>query len=148
MTATTFEHRCSECGELAIVSTNPDEPAYCAEHPRALINSCPVESAPTYTVIEDNGGGLHLYVFDAPRERCLWAAESMGEEDVRVTVAALRRGESPGGCDTTVEDYGASWAQWTEEQRRNGGWHAIADEDGVDYAHLGAAGKRIFGEAP
>ena len=36
----------------------------------------------TPAVIEDNGGGLHLYVLDG--DRCVWAGEHMGARDLRI----------------------------------------------------------------
>lgn len=39
LSASQITHHCSECGEAAIISENLDEPAYCEEHPSAMIDS-------------------------------------------------------------------------------------------------------------
>ena len=105
-----------------------------------------------YEVIEDNAGGLHLFVFrggEIVYAACGWE-HSPGV--LRESLEELRRtGTAEGwegmdyweGMDTTPEESYATLHGWVDEGM--GGAHIIADQDGIYPDRMGAAGKREFG---
>jgi hypothetical protein len=105
-----------------------------------------------YEVIEDNAGGLHLFVFrggEIVYAACGWE-RSPGV--LRESLEELRRtGTAEGwegmdywdGMDTTPEESYATLHGWVDEGM--GGAHIIADQDGIYPDRMGAAGKREFG---
>lgn len=103
----------------------------------------------TWSVVEDNGGGLHLYVFaPGPGERVVYA--HCGFEHSRGALSkcieALNSGETTRDWDGCEDDPQGSWDYWTEDMRRNGGYKIICDETGpIDTDKMGNAGRREFG---
>jgi hypothetical protein len=113
------------------------------------------ESKITWCVIEDNGGGLHLYVFRevGDHQGCIYAGlhyELMGGANaLRRDLAALQSGGDDADaacwdCDPHLDPQ-ASWDEWDHEAQRSGGWHVIADESGpIDEQYMGCAGREVF----
>lgn len=97
-------------------------------------------SKTTYQVIEDNGGGLHLYV---------WSGDELvyghcGFEHIKGSLAeciqALRNGDDAAAWDGCEVNPRADYDSLTEESRRNGGWRIVYTEAGpVDRERWGAA---------
>jgi hypothetical protein len=100
----------------------------------------------TWSVIADNGGGLHLYVLRG--DDVIFAGEHK-ERDIDGLVAdirALRDGDTTSTWDRDPDaDAEASHAQWDTESGRNGGWRCIADETGFSPAEkiTGHSGREL-----
>jgi hypothetical protein len=97
-------------------------------------------AAMTYTweVITDNGGFVHIYVFDSTNTP-IYAGHGFEShpDALAQTLADLRRGGDicpPDYWDGNADDPAADYAQWTEETRRNGGWRVI--EEGNAYINV------------
>jgi hypothetical protein len=86
-----------------------------------------------YQVIEDNGGGLHLYIFD--RNKCIYAHSGYEYSPGQLSqdISALMEGEDPrqweGGEENPEEEY-LSWVDGNPY-----GWQTIArgNENGISY---------------
>jgi len=108
-----------------------------------------------YEVVEDNGGGLTLFVYNENKE-VIYAHTGyeylLPSADLRIDIAAIENGDDPtswDGCwgDNSDEagtpvDFRASF---DDESKCNGGWRLIADSYGVYYDRMGSAGKSVFG---
>ena len=95
-----------------------------------------------YSLIEDNGGTLHLYVFENDE---ITYASTIQPKDVQDALAELNDGGSPVGWDSDIDDAQASWDQWTDELRRNGAWEEICDQSGhIPLDDMGGAGQIAF----
>lgn len=97
-----------------------------------------------WSVIEDNGGGLHLYVLaDRPQggAGCVYAHSGFEHTPgaLRECLRALADGDTAQDWDGGAEDPQAEWGYWTEENRRNGGWKVVADDDGIYKCEMGRA---------
>lgn len=97
-----------------------------------------------YSVIEDNAGGLHLYVFGgAAAETCVYACHGYERRPgaLLADITKLELGDDTSAWDGD-EDPQAAWDAWTFGPN---GWTQIADEDGpVPKENMGAAGRREF----
>lgn len=98
-----------------------------------------------FEVIEDNAGGLHLFVYDDD-DNVVYAASDFEyvPGDLAEAMKALWKGVDPiaDGWDTQYKDPQEFRNGFTEESQRNGGWRLVADEDGLYEAMSGAAFKR------
>lgn len=102
-----------------------------------------------YNAVEDNGGGLHLFVFaDASRESCIYAHSGYEEIPGQLSedIGALRQGDSTEGWNITNFTPQEAWEEMEAAiAQRNGGAAIIADETGpVPADQMGAAGCLEF----
>jgi hypothetical protein len=101
----------------------------------------------SYQVLEDNGGGLHLAVFND--NECIWFASSYEfiPDNLREDIAALQDGADPlqDGWEFYLPD-GYTPRQLYDEFTSHGyGWQIIADETNIYPHRMGAAGRIAFG---
>lgn len=98
-----------------------------------------------YAVIEDNGGGLSLCVFDAD-DVCVWAhyGYEINPGQLSQDIAALQDGDDPRtGWDGGEEDPAGFWDSFRAEDYGRG-WKQVADQDG-NYPHrMGRAAQLEF----
>jgi hypothetical protein len=103
-----------------------------------------------YQVIEDNGGGLHLAVFDSDGDECIYYAsglERLPVADVQEILQALRDGAHPVDDDweSDLPDGYAPQQLYDELTSYEYGWEIIADESTTYPDRMGAAGRTAFG---
>lgn len=100
-----------------------------------------------YQVIEDDGGGLHLAVFDG--DACIWYACSYeyNPEGLREDIAALKEGSHPvvDRWETNLPDGYTPQQMYDKLISYEYGWEIIADDAGVYPERMGAAGRMAFG---
>lgn len=101
----------------------------------------------SYEVIEDNGGGLHLTVFDGNGNVIFYANgyEHMPADSLRTDIEALRNGDNTDGWETngmTREEMQEAYDSLTAHEH---GWSVVADNDGIYYERMGAAAMLAFG---
>ena len=98
-----------------------------------------------WQVIEDNGGGLYLAVFDE-QDNCIYYASGYehNEAGLRADVQALREGQHPirDGWEGSADDPQAAYDGLISYAYA---WTVVADDEGVYYDHMGAAAQRVFG---
>lgn len=95
-------------------------------------------SAKQYQVIEDNGGGVYLFVF--------------GEAGAVTQVIGNLEYAEPGSLDNLSLDEARTWegllddpqAAYDDLAKFDFGWQVIADQDGVYPDRMGRAGQRLF----
>ena len=107
-----------------------------------------------WAVIEDNGGGLHLYVFElhtgcnAPDAFTFVAAFCWREAvpgSLKEDIQALVLGTNIGEWENGEADPEASWRDWKHADEGTG-WRVVFDECGVrDTEHWGAAARKELG---
>jgi hypothetical protein len=101
-----------------------------------------------YRVIEDNGGGLHLAVFDADDE-CIWYASGYEyiPDNLREDIAALQDGADPlqDGWESDLPDGYTPQQLYDELTSHEYGWAIIADETSIYPHRMGVAGRMAFG---
>lgn len=97
----------------------------------------------TYQAIEDNGGGLHLAVFD---ENDAIIYVHTGFEfcpgDLAECIEQLKLGEDPANWEGNEDDPAGMYEDMT---RGEYGWEIVADENGVYPAQMGFAARKEFG---
>ena len=102
----------------------------------------------SYQIIEDNGGGLHLAVFDE-HDQCIYYASGLEYQDptdVQDNLAALRAGDDPrDGWEVNLPDGYTPQQLYDELTSYEYGWEIIADESATYPERMGAAGQRAFG---
>jgi len=102
----------------------------------------------SYQVIEDNGGGLHLVVFD-DSGTCIYYGTSYeyNPDSLREDIAALRDGGHPvkDKWETNLPDGYTPQQLYDELMSYEYGWEIIADDTGVYPERMGAAGRMVFG---
>ena len=99
-----------------------------------------------YEVIEDNGGGLHLVVFDGNGDVTFYASgyEHM-PDNLRADIDALNNGTDVSEWDTngmTLEEMRDAYKSLVSFEH---GWDVVADEDGVYPMRMGTAARLAFG---
>lgn len=98
-----------------------------------------------FEVIEDNSGGLQLFVYGDDGD-VVYAASDFEyvPGDLAEAMKALWNGADPiaDGWDIQYKDPQEFRNGFTEQSQRNGGWELVADEDGVYELMSGAAFKR------
>lgn len=103
----------------------------------------------TWQVIEDNGGGLHLAVFEGDKVVFYGYGYERNEDGLRANLDALRRGDDPrtDGWETQedVDDPQRRYDELTSHPTPSG-WQVVADNDGIYYERMGEAARRVFGE--
>jgi len=102
----------------------------------------------SYQVIEDNGGGLHLAVFDG-NGTCIYYGTSYeyNPDGLREDIATLNEGSHPVAdkWETNLPDGYTPQQLYNELTSYEYGWEIIADDAGVYPEHMGAAGRMAFG---
>ena len=100
-----------------------------------------------YQVIEDNGGGLHLAVFDG--DECIYYAYGYEHhpDNLLEDIAALQDGTDPvqDGWESDLPDGYTPQQLYDELTSRTHGWQIIADDTGVYPERMGFAGRMAFG---
>lgn len=98
-----------------------------------------------FEVIEDNAGGLHLFVYGDDGD-VVYAASDFEyvPGNLAEAMKALWNGADPiaDGWDIQYKDPQEFRNGFTEQSQRNGGWELVADENGVYELMSGAAFKR------
>lgn len=101
----------------------------------------------TWQVIEDNGGGLHLAVFEGDQVIYYASGYEYNPGILRADLSSLRQGFHPirDGWEmpTNVKDPQAAYDKLISYEY---GWAVIADQDGVYPERMGAAGRAALGE--
>jgi len=98
-----------------------------------------------FAVVEDSGGGLHLYVFDtADLDGCVYAHS--GYERVlgqlAKDVAALMGGATVATWDGNAENPQEEWDYWEGQTH---GWKVVHDCEGPSHvSFMGAAARKEF----
>ena len=102
----------------------------------------------TFQVLEDNGGGLHLAVFDSD-DKCIWYASGYEHNPggLREDIAALRDGAHPvdDGWESDLPEGYTPQLLYADLTSYEYGWEIIADESATYPERMGAAGQRAFG---
>lgn len=103
----------------------------------------------TWQVIEDNGGGLYLAVFEG--DDLIYYADQYeySPDALREAVEVLRDGGDPRteGWDLPQwiidgdHDINAVYDDLTSHEH---GWQIVADQDGIYYDRMGSAAERVF----
>jgi len=103
-----------------------------------------------WQVIEDNGGGLHLGVFEGKDVIYYNTGYEHNEGGLKKDVTALENGDDPrDGWEIPTwivvegRDFQSLYDELTSHEH---GWRVVADQDGVYHDRMGAAAKRVFGE--
>lgn len=101
----------------------------------------------SYQVLEDNGGGLHLAVFNG--DECIWFASSYEfiPDNLQADIKALQNGANPLQDDWETylpEDY-TPQKLYDEFTSHKHGWRIIADESNIYPNRMGVAGRKAFG---
>ena len=99
----------------------------------------------TYQAIEDNGGGLHLAVFDEADE-CIYFHSGFEQNlgDLVECVEQLKMGEDPANWEGNDETPMDTYNNLTSYEY---GWQIVADDEGIYPDVMGAAARREFGTA-
>lgn len=101
----------------------------------------------SYQVLEDNGGGLHLAIFD--NNECIWFASGYEfiPDNLREDVAALQDGANPvqDGWEFYLPDGYTAQQLYDEFTSCEYGWQIIADETNIYPYRMGIAGRIAFG---
>jgi len=101
----------------------------------------------SYQVIEDNGGGLHLAVFDD--DVCIYYGSGYEHrpDHLQEDIAALYSGRHPlqDGWESDLPDGYTPQQLYDELTSYEYGWEIIADDAGVYPERMGAAGRIVFG---
>jgi hypothetical protein len=102
-----------------------------------------------YQVIEDNGGGLHLAVFDSGGDECIWFASGYEyiPDNLRKDIVALQDGADPlqDGWESYLPDGYTPQQLYDELTSYEYGWEIIADETNIYPHRMGIAGRTAFG---
>ena len=101
----------------------------------------------SYQVLEDNGGRLHLAVFNG--EECIWFASGYEyiPDNLQEDIAALYSGRHPlqEGWESYLPEGYTAQRLYDELTSQEHGWQIIADDAGVYPERMGAAGRIVFG---
>lgn len=100
----------------------------------------------SYEVIEDNGGGLHLVVFDGDSDVIFYASgyEHM-PDNLRADIDALNNGADVSEWDTngmTLEEMREAYDSLTAHEH---GWAVVADDESIYPERMGVAAMLAFG---
>jgi len=101
----------------------------------------------SYQVLEDNGGGLHLAVFNG--DECIYYASDYEyiPGNLREDITALQNGADPlqDSWEFYLPDGYTAQQLYDELTSYEYGWAIIADDVGVYPERMGAAGRTAFG---
>lgn len=101
----------------------------------------------SYQVIEDNGGGLHLAVFNG--DECIYCAGGYEyiPNNLREDITALQNGADPlqDNWEFYLPDGYTPQKLYDELTGYGCGWEIIADDAGVYPGCMGVAGRAAFG---
>ena len=101
----------------------------------------------SYQVLEDNGGGLHLAVFDG--DACIWYASGHEHHPggLQEDIAALKEGSHPikDKWESDLPDGYTAQQLYDELTSYEYGWEIITDESDTYPDRMGAAGRTVFG---
>jgi len=99
----------------------------------------------TYKVVEDNGGGLSLYVFDGAKAIFANSAYEYSRGHLKQDMDALDSGSDTSDWEGCEDDPQASWDSITSQEY---GWHIVASGGGGKHrlhkAVMGAAAQLEF----
>jgi hypothetical protein len=100
----------------------------------------------TYQVIEDNGGGLTLVIFDA-QDKVVYLHSGYEYNSkpgqLQADIEALKHGDNPvTDWDGNEEDPQAMYDNITSYEY---GWKVVADDKGIYPDKMGAAASREYG---
>lgn len=114
----------------------------------------------TYQLIEDNAGGLHLFVCTAQTNEFIFAGR-MSPDDVQAAIANIDEARvwdedmelladylKVDTITTPEQVYIARVAYYADLTRDTHGWAVVADEHGVYPDNMGAAAQQAPGLAP
>lgn len=101
----------------------------------------------SYQVIEDNGGKLHLAVFNG--EECIWFASGYEyiPDNLQEDIAALHSGRHPlqEGWEYYLPEGYTPQKLYDELTSHKHSWKIIADESATYPERMGVAGRMVFG---
>ena len=100
----------------------------------------------SYQVLEDNGGGLHLAIFDG--DKCIWYASGYEHrpDSLLEDIEALQDSHPlQDGWESDLPDGYTPQQLYDELTSYEYGWEIIADESATYPDRMGAAGQRAFG---
>jgi hypothetical protein len=102
----------------------------------------------TYTVTEDNGGGINLFVFDESGQAvyCHVFYEFAHPDVLKNDIAQLFDDDADVEFWDGNEDNPQETWERTKKYIETTGVKIIADNDGIYHDNMGAAGKKIFGK--
>ena len=122
-----------------------DAPGWIDEHGWGLYRAG--RTCLPFQVIEDNGGGLHLAVFDD--DVCIYYASGYEHSPAHLQedMAALYSGRHPlqDGWESDLPDGYTPQQLYDNLTSFEYGWEIIADDAGVYPERMGAAGRIVFG---
>ena len=96
----------------------------------------------TYQALEDNGGGLHLAIFNSNAD-CVWFASDFERDpaNLRSCVEDLQ-------LDGNIEDWEGGednpQALYDDITSHEYGWEIVADSNGLYPERMGAAARKAF----
>ena len=101
----------------------------------------------SYQVLEDNGGGLHLAVFNG--SECIWFSSGyqfLPADNLQADIKALQAGANPlqDGWETYIPEGYTPQRLYDEFTNFKWGWQVIADETGIYPERMGVAGRMAF----
>ncbi len=98
----------------------------------------------TWQAIEDNGGGLHLAVFNDSGCIYLHSGFEYTPGDWAACINALKTGENPidAGWEGCADD---PQGEYDNIMSYKYGWEIVADEEGIYPDKMGSAAKKEFG---
>lgn len=101
----------------------------------------------SYEVIEDNGGGLHLTVFNGTGNVIFYANgyEHMSADRLRTDIEALRNGDNTDGWETNGMSREEMQEAYDNLTAHEYGWTVVAGEEGIYPERMGAAARLAFG---
>jgi hypothetical protein len=97
-----------------------------------------------WRLIEDNGGGLYLAVFE--NGKCVYFS-SERERDIvglREDIQFLQNGGNTDGWEINLPDGVSPEEAYEELVSHEFGWSLIADENAVHWDRLGKSGMKVF----
>lgn len=100
----------------------------------------------SYQVIEDNAGGISLFVFNPPGE-CIYysAGYELNPENLLIDIASLEDGVDPTFWDSYPFDQDKSYQEaYNDLTSWDCGWEIIADETAIYPEKMGLSGRSIF----
>jgi hypothetical protein len=101
----------------------------------------------SYQVLEDNGGGLYLAIFDSDDE-CIWCASGYehSPDSLLEDIAAMQDSHPlRDEWEANLPDGYTAQRLYDELTSYEYGWQIIADDAGVYPERMGAAGRTAFG---
>lgn len=100
----------------------------------------------TYQAIEDNGGGLHLFVWDAT-DKLIYqhSGYEYNPGQLSQDIAALKTGTTAGWEGNEIDEYPALYQEILDTEF---GYEVVADHNGMYPDRMGAAAEIEFAAVP